>query len=250
MRTKALATAVLAAAALSVQSPAVDAQVQGAGSAGIHMQLQEMQYEIRELRGMVEELSHEVRRLRQRQIDDYQDLDSRLSGMPADSPAPRAATPAPAPPAVVDPLLEAARTGSGAGQTTPPPAADGAAAEREMDSYNTAYELLGNRQIEESIEAFKAHLQRYPDGRYAPNAHYWLGEIYLLQNDLSAAEEAFSTVVNDFADDRKAPDAMFKLGRVYHLQGREGQARQMMNRVATTDSSAAALARAYLQENF
>ena len=35
---------------------------------------------------------------------------------------------------------------------------------------------------------FKDFLQRYPDGKYAANAHYWLGELYLVMEppDLEA----------------------------------------------------------------
>lgn len=120
----------------------------------------------------------------------------------------------------------------------------------ELASYSAAYDLLKEKRIDDAIAAFRAHLEQYPRGDYAANAHYWLGEIYLLQNDLASAETSFARVVNDFASDRKVPDALFKLGRVYHLQGKNDKAREAMTRVAATNSSAAALARAYLQDNF
>ena len=61
---------------------------EGSAAGNIYNQLQIMQEEIRDLRGMVEELNYELQRLKQRQIDDYQDLDSRMSSGAA--PAPRA----------------------------------------------------------------------------------------------------------------------------------------------------------------
>src|SRR5690606_8155435 len=223
---------------------------EGSAAGNIYNQLQIMQEEIRDLRGMVEELSHEVQRLKQRQIDDYQDLDSRLSG--GGAPAPRASAPAAEP--AVDPILAAAQGGgaidASAGVEPPAPATAPVDSGAELASYTAAYDLLKNRQIDQAVTAFDAHLQRYPTGQYAANAHYWLGEIYLLQNNLGSAEKAFATVVNNFAADRKAPDAMFKLGRVYHLQGDKAKAKAMLDRAAATNSSAAALARAYLQDNF
>ena len=221
---------------------------EGSAAGNIYNQLQIMQEEIRDLRGMVEELNYELQRLKQRQIDDYQDLDSRMSSGAA--PAPRASAPAP----VVDPILAAAQGGAAidasAGVESPATSSAPADSGAELASYTAAYDLLKNRQIDQAVTAFDAHLQRFPQGQYAANAHYWLGEIYLLQNNLGSAEKAFATVVNSFAADRKAPDAMFKLGRVYHLKGDKAKAKAMLDRAAATTSSAAALARAYLQDHF
>jgi len=257
MRNKALFAAVLAAA-LSAPPLAGQAQMNDGASQGatnVYLQLQEMSYEMRELRGMVEELNHEVQRLRQRQIDDYQDLDSRMSGVPAVSsgtstpPGSGAASLPPAATLELDPLVGMADSGSD-GQSVPAQPLDPVNEGTELDSYSAAYDLLKERRIDDSTAAFLAHLQHYPRGQYAANAHYWLGEIHLLQNDLSAAETSFATVVNEFASDRKVPDALFKLGRVYHLQGQNEKAREALTRVAATNTSAAALARAYLQDNF
>jgi len=224
------------------------AAAQSNNSAGSDMfnRIQLMQEEIRDLRGAVEELTHELQQLKKRQMDDYQDLDSRLSAGPGPAPA---TNPAPAvqEEAELDPILAAAQSGGG-GQTQSTPA-PGSSAD-ELQSYTAAYDLLKNRKIDAAVEAFNAHLKLYPDGKYAANAHYWLGEIYLLQNNLGAAETSFATVVNNFTTDRKSPDAMFKLGRVYHLQGQTAKAKAMLERAVNTNSSAAALAQAYLQENF
>src|SRR5690606_11660280 len=56
-------------------SPAPDA----AGQAEIFFQLQTLQQEVLELRGIVEQQSHELRQLKQQRMDDYLDLDRRLS---------------------------------------------------------------------------------------------------------------------------------------------------------------------------
>src|SRR5690606_23823944 len=141
----------------------------------------------------------------QRQIDDYQDLDSRLSGGAA--PAPRVSVPAAEP--AVDPILAAAQAGGAGGAIDASGSVEAPAAYvdsgAELASYTAAYDLLKNRQIDQAVTAFDAHLQRYPTGQYAANAHYWLGENYLLQNNLGSAEKAFATVVNELAADRKAP---------------------------------------------
>ena len=88
-------------------------------------------------------------------------------------------------------------------------------------------------------------------GRYA---HYWLGELYLLDGDSASAKKHFETLLGQFGDNRRVPDAMFKLGRIYHQEGDVAKAKDILDRVvneyAGSDSTAPRLAREYLQQNF
>ncbi|WP_440940507.1 tol-pal system protein YbgF [Immundisolibacter sp.] len=73
------------------------------GQARLVMQLQQMQAELRQLRGMVEEAANEVQQLQKRQREFYLDLDGRLSALEqggGDTAAPAAAAPAAPAPAV------------------------------------------------------------------------------------------------------------------------------------------------------
>lgn len=212
----------------------------------LYYQLQVLQEEVRELRGAVDEQANELRRLRQQQMDDYQDLDRRIGGGTG---RPEAGSEAP-PVMMPDTPLAAEPAPAGAQEPAVPSAATGTDPEAERSSYDAAYELLKNRHIEQAVVGFKQHLEQFPQGPYAANAHYWLGEIYLLQNDLPAANLSFSEVVNSFPAHSKVTDAKFKLGRVLHLQGQNERARAMLQEVAATNSSAASLARNYLAENF
>jgi FKBP-type peptidyl-prolyl cis-trans isomerase len=63
----------------------------------------------------------------------------------------------------------------------------------EAIAYDAAYALVQERQFDKAIPAFQQFLQRFPDGLYAANAHYWLGEMYsweeppdLIANDCTA----------------------------------------------------------------
>ena len=84
-----LASTVIFAASVQAQrgAPVVDLSasqspktaVQPSAAAGdSYYQSQMLQDEVRELRGMVEELSYELQRVKQRQMDDYLDIDRRL----------------------------------------------------------------------------------------------------------------------------------------------------------------------------
>ncbi len=219
---------------------------QGSGSAqqvGVDMyyQVQMLQEEVRELRGLVEEQAHEIRQLKQRQMDDYRDLDRRLSALIKEGGAPASGAALP----------ESADNGRPEPAARPVPAPREASdSDAERQSYAAAYDLLKDRKVEQATTAFRNHLKNFPDGQYAANAHYWLGEIHLLQNELESARQSFATVVNQFPAHRKAADAMFKLGKVLHLQGEDDRARQMLQKAVDAGGTAAELARAYLRDNF
>lgn len=201
--------------------------------AQLFMRLQALQEEVLELRGLVEEQAHELKRLKQRRLDDYLDLDRRLGRLSEQLGGPGAEG------------LDKNPEHSSASQNS-----NSADVVSETQAYRQAYQLLRDREIEQAIEAFNGYLDEYPEGNFAGNSHYWLGEIYLLQEDLEQAEAWFSRLLEDFPDDRKKPDAQYKLGRVYHQQGKVTQAKQLLEEVASGASDPARLARQYLKENF
>ena len=62
----------------------------------------------------------------------------------------------------------------------------------------------------------------YPDGKYAANAHYWLGELYLVIDppDLESSRQSFSAAAKpSIPTTPRQPDAMYKLGKVQFMKG-------------------------------
>jgi TolA-binding protein len=76
-------------------------------------------------------------------------------------------------------------------------------------------------------------LQNYPDGKYAANAHYWLGELYLVLNpqDLEASRQSFMLLLSQYPDNPKVPAALFKLGKVQYLKGNPERGREYLDRL-------------------
>jgi len=219
----------------SQRSKSPQQQSQGSSSqaqmtAEFYYQFQALQQEVMQLRGIVEEQAYELKKLKQQRLDDYLDLDRRISQL----------------------------RGSGAstqssGQTRPQASSQQAASARpapadELKRYRAAIDLLLKQQNQEgAISALNEHLQDYPQGRYAANAQYWLGETWLLKGDLEQARKWFSELVKDFPGHNKVPDAKFKLGKVYDKLGDKVKARQLLEEVAKSGTSAAGLAKDYLQ---
>lgn len=192
-------------------------------------QVQSLLQEVSELRALVEEQGHEISRLKQLQLDNYVDLDRRVSFLTG----------------------KAKDTAAVADSTTftdsVAPVSNGVS---EADEYKAAYDLLRQRQVDQSMAAFKEYLKKYPSGEFAANSCYWLGEIFLLNNQLPQARDWFAKLLQDFPESNKVPDAKFKLGKVYHLMNDKKRAKPLLDDAASGLGDSARLAKQYLKDNF
>jgi tol-pal system protein YbgF len=242
----------------------VQATVQPAD--GSYNQSQMMQNEVRELRGLVEQLSYELQRVKQRQMDDYLDLDRRLSALLSGATPDDFAVDADSDlqlsvdgqsPAVVAGAPDA---GSDGEQSLDVPVdkqsqvslvAPAVNTEEIAQNYAQASNLLlKKRDINAAALAFKQHVVDYPASPYTANAYYWLGEIYLLQGQDEMARQAFTLVVEQHPNHGKAMDATFKLGKIYHQLGETDRARDLLEKASKGIGGAASKAQSYLKNNF
>ncbi|ABD81787.1 tol-pal system protein YbgF [Saccharophagus degradans] len=200
----------------------------------IYYQLQLLQQEVLQLRGMVEEQAHELKRLKQQRLDDYLDLDRRLSKVGQGDFTGTKTT-----------LTDIRSTAESAA------AASAGAPEQELQEYKDAIDLVLRKQdYKNAVIALKQHLDNYPKGRYAANAQYWLGELYLKDNELEQSRQWFSRLLGEFPNHTKVPDAKYKLGRVYDMMGDKATAKKMLQEVVASKTSASNLARDYLDTHF
>ncbi len=196
----------------------------------VYSQIRALQDEVANLRGLIEEQAHEIKQLKQLQLDNYMELDRRLS----------AGVSAVTAPAVSDEVSSVA-------PVAVPQAANSV---DEADLYKAAYDLLNNRKYDEAVVAFKAHLAQYPLGTYAANSQYWLGKVAMLKRDYPQAKAWFSKLISDFPASPKVPDAKLDLGRVYYFMGDKVSAKSTLSEVAAGSTDAARLAQKFLSENF
>jgi len=219
--------------------------------------IQELQAEVRELRGIVEEQSYLIEQLRQQRLDDYIDLDKRISELGGGTTVPAGSGASsgisvkkqssgvntPAVPRVAEPAQKPA-----AAVTRP---ASAAVADTAKTAYQNAYQKIKNRQFDEAKAALRVFVSDFPDSQYVPNAEFWLGELYLQDSELEKARDAFYILVTRHSNHRKVPDAKFKLGKIYYELGDKEQARLMLQSVLSDhpDSNAAGPAREYLKNS-
>ena len=216
------------------------APITGTDSGSLMLRVQQLEADVRRLNGLLEEATQALRLLEAQSLERYVDLDRRLaSGAAVESDEVAASTdvaPIPAP------------------SDTPVAGRAVDAQEGEEAAYRAAYELVREREFDDAVAAFTAFLADFPFGRYAPNAHYWLGELYLVLDppDPELARQNFKLLLDQYPADPKVPDALYKLGRVQFIKGNRQRSKEYLDEVIREYPShaAAQLARQFLLENF
>ncbi|MBK1720452.1 tol-pal system protein YbgF [Thiocystis violacea] len=119
----------------------------------------------------------------------------------------------------------------------------------ERDLYSQAFELLKDRKYEESKVAFNDLLRRYPQGEFADNARYWLGETYYVLREYPAAMAEYDRLVQLNPSSPKVPGAMLKIGLIQYDQKDFDQAKATLERVINSypASTEARLAKSRLE---
>ncbi|MGE0343727.1 MAG: tol-pal system protein YbgF [Porticoccaceae bacterium] len=245
--------------------PAGTAPVAGAsGLSELFAQVQALQEELRDLRGQIEEQTHQIQVLQRQQKDNYLDLDGRLSAIiTGGAAAAGRATAPPTPPVSADRMLAPAAPPVGnatppSGNATPMAAPGGpvpmvpppAPKQGEQTVYEAAYEQLKQGKMDDALADFQAFVAAYPGSGYVPNALYWMGEIGLVKNDTQGALTQFKRVVDSYPAHPKAADAHYKLGTLYTQLNDKANARAHLEKAILAGGSVAALAQRYLDTHF
>lgn len=229
-------------------------QVQDKPANDLATQVQMLQQQVQSLQGQLEVQAHQFTLEQSQQSAQYQDLNRRINllaqgkrseatqsmvtasaATEASSASPNTAALAsnnPAPVAI-DANPEAAppkiAANNAASATVVATTSTVSAAASEQDTYQKAYKLLGKQQYSAARNGFQTYLKQYPNGTYAGDSHYWLGELALVSGDNATALHEFTTVTGQFPKSSRVPAAMFRLGGIYAATGKNTQAEQTYN---------------------
>lgn len=218
-----------------------------------------LQQEVQDLRGKLEEQNYQIKQLQDHQKKLYLDLDNRIkesgntkisgSGITFDNQEASVG----AQPAANQSGIELQGISSSPVSTAPhstvapiPTEAEKAAEDK---AYQNAYHLIQMKDYDNALLAFKSLVKSFPEGKYLPNAHYWLGEIYFARENLELASNAFEQVYRQFPQHPKAADALLKLGYVEYAKGEWKRSKEHLAQVKNQfpGSTSAQLADARLQ---
>lgn len=221
---------------ISQNSPTINSE--------LFFMIEQLQQEVRSLRGLVEEQQHLLNRLQKDGKSRYKDLDDRLLSLTkqvnTNKPAPQVVVPATS----IETNLAQVNTDVPA--TTQKTVTKEPTAEQRK-AYQDAYAFIKEKKFDEAIDGLHQFLEKYPEGELAGNAYYWLGEVYLVLPKLEQARQSFSIVAKTFPNHRKVADALFKLGVTYDRMQDPEQSERYLNQVQVEfpESTAAKLARSY-----
>jgi len=169
--------------------------------------LEQLQIEVQQLRGVVEEQAQTIVDLKKRQGNIYSDLDLRLQELSKTSVAMSNGSTGTEIPLSSGQGDISNDVDTGVAVIKPAVIAD-------KDRYQKAYEMLRNGHNNRAITAFNTLISDAPAGEYADNSQYWLGEAYKVNQEMDAAKAAFLKVVMNYAGSPKVPDALLKLGYI------------------------------------
>jgi len=167
----------------------------------------QLERELRELRGEVDALVQANAVLKKQQLDIAADLEQRLAAIEARERA------------VAEAAAQAAAP-AGQGASTPvegsamepgAAAADTGGKSPEL-RYGEAFDALKAGKYPEAIAGMQEFLTLHPNHPLADNAQYWLGQTYYVTRDYERAIAAFAAVGVRPTDLAKTPDALLKKG--------------------------------------
>jgi len=195
--------------------------------------LDQVQADVRQLRGRVEELEYNAEAMHKQQRDLYSDLDKRIAALGGGSSGAVGA-------------LGGAGSAAGSSSSQSPSGAAGSAgsptgsagsgagsagSSEEQTVYAQSFDALKAGSYSVAITGFKSFLSSYPASPLAENAQYWLGEAFYVTRDFDSATGAFRNVLQKWPDSRKAPDALLKLGYTQLEQKKTGEGRATLSQV-------------------
>jgi len=235
----------------------------------------DLQHEIRELRGQVEVQAHALSQMEQSQRNYYLDLDNRLrqvevaTGAGATSPRTFDVPSTKTPPSVESDAAGIAEKSVGIAEksvrtekprndstvddkpTNSKPGYIDATPNREQDTaYREAFDLLRRRSYAQAITALKAFQDLYPSSQYTEDVQYWLGEAYYVTRQFQLALGLFQKFPSQYPTSSKISDALLKIGYIQDELGRKTEAKRTFDNLIQQypDSTQAHLARKRLQK--
>lgn len=241
---------VASAQKLSIQERLSKLEQQSGGSgntADLVYQIQQLQQQLAQLQGTIEEQNHQINQLKDRQKVLYVDMDSRIThieeamgGKPKNeltedsaiddntSQATTQSVTVTAP--VIRPTVDAqvnTQTLNNSNVTATSEPVETAAKSMYLKAFN---ELKAGRS-NESSRLFEDFIQTYPNDDLTDNAYYWLGESYYVSRNYPLALAAFQNLEQKFPLSSKLSDSLLKIGYTYHELEDYAQAQAALEKV-------------------
>ena len=273
-------------------APSVSTSVSSRVAAGTsdYAQIQAMQEEIQQLRGLVEQQANDIKRLKTQREEDYMDLDRRIGALskggastashladesavgdkkssltekkslkkdPASNQSLSSEIPeetltdtVAASSAVANLPSKKGRVVEDASENSDQSSPAEGGAD-EFTVYSSALNLIvKTKDFDGGISAMNKYLAQFPKGKYAPNALFWVGSAYQSQNKPEKAIESYERMIKRYPKEAKSDEARLRLARVYFQRGDKEEARVVLDEIVEGGGPQAKAAQDMLSKNF
>lgn len=199
------------------RGPSVHVKSQQDFSAGLVAQLSDIEADVREFTGRVDEAEHKISRLNNK-VDTESFLTKNLLDRIA----------------WLEQQLTALKTnkaGSKTEKSTPSRKARRKTSLSPTEAYNLAYNdyLKGNYRF--AISAFNAFIKQYPKSILVPQAHYWKGESFYNERSYWKAIRALKQVVQDYPESEKISKSLLKIGFAYFELDKPEKGKEFLKKI-------------------
>ena len=187
---------------------------------------QQLENDIRALRGKIEEQDNEIEKLKHELTNRYTDLDQRLEllqqKIDPESATPEEENQQDTPPSTVNaptPLAAKATNPPPAAVSTQPAAANTqAASSADLDkaAYTVALDAYKQGGAKKAIAPMKNFIKNNPNSIYISNAYFWLAEFNLAiePTNYTEAKKNYNIVINQYPNSAKATRALYQLHNI------------------------------------
>jgi len=189
------------------------------GTVEMYNRLQQLQVEVQQLIGQVEEQTYLIESLKKRQRDLYLDTDRRIQLLENKSSGLDGQVPI--------------NTLSADGQNEVINNASSTITESgDSLAYEKAFSSLKSGRYKQAIDEFSVFTTSFPTSSLLPNALYWLGEASYVNRDFERANTEFIRVVSEYPEHSKSKDAMLKIGFIQYENKQWKEAKDTLNTVS------------------
>lgn len=166
--------------------------------AGLNSKVDQMGTDFRALRESVDDLSSRMQKL-QAQLTDLANTIKIMQNPPTPPPA--------------GTTQDAGSGNAPVGGATPP------AGMSARQLYDQAQRDRSSGNFDLAMQGFDAYLKYYPTGDLAPNAQFFIGQVYYDKGDFANSIKAFDSVLEKYSENSKTADAMYMKGMALWKSG-------------------------------
>lgn len=81
-----------------------------------------------------------------------------------------------------------------------------------VTTYDNAIRDLNSGNFDMAMQGFTDYLRYFPQSDYAPNAQFYIGQVYYNKGDYDNAAKAYDVVLEHYSENNKTPDAHYMKG--------------------------------------